>query len=556
MRKLLYFFFLLSVSFFSAQAQPKQEIRATWITTLGGMDWPKQRATSREKIQRQRQEFCQLLDQLKAAHFNTVLLQTRLRGDVIYPSRFESFTESLTGHFGKNPGYDPLAFAIKECHKRGLELHAWLVTIPAGNVRQVKEQGSESLVHQNAGLCKKHENAWYLDPGNPGTEKYLRRLVNEIVSQYDVDGIHLDYIRYPENAQKFPDQDTYRKYGKGQKKKQWRRENITSIVRGIYQEVKALKPWVKVSSSPVGKFKDTSRYSSRGWNALHTVYQDAQSWLEEGIQDILFPMMYFKGNHFYPFVLDWKEHESGRWVVPGLGVYFLSDKKSGWTLEEVNRQIYFIRQQRLAGQAYFRNEFLMKNTQGIWDEMKCNFYTSPAILPAMTWIDSIAPAAPTYPRMKQLPDGKISLTWRPSVNEYKEMINYHIYGSATFPVDINQSGNLLETYFEGSELVLDPKKGKRYFAITATDRYGNESEPTAFNQSGNMDVQLLNHYDLLTLPETIHGSKVEIRKVCGTVVSSIPFSRQISLERMPDGFYLVYVIGPNQEDILAGSILK
>ena len=556
MRRLLYIFFVLFLTCLSVQAQPKQEIRATWITTLGGMDWPKQKATSRDLIQRQRNEFCALLDRLKEAHFNTVLLQTRLRGDVIYPSRYESFAESLTGHFGNNPGYDPLAFAITECHKRGMELHAWIVTIPVGNNRQVKQQGNESVVYRQKNLCKKHDNAWYMDPGNPETEKYLCRLINEIVSRYDVDGIHLDYIRYPENAKRFPDNDTYRKYAKRKDKEQWRRENITSIVRSIYKEVKALKPWVKVSSSPVGKFQDTSRYSSWGWNARHTVHQDAQSWLEEGIQDILFPMMYFKGNHFYPFVLDWKEHEANRWIVPGLGVYFLSDRKSGWTLEEMNRQVYFVRQQRLAGQAYFRNEFLMKNTQGIWDEMKCNFYTSPAILPPMTWMDSIAPSAPTYPRMKQLSDGKISLAWRPSIETFKEMITYHIYGSATYPVDINQSANLLKTYIQGDQIVLDPKKGKRYFAITATDRYGNESEPTAFNQSNNMDIQLLNRYDLLILPETVHGNKVEIRKACGTVISSVPFTTQITLELIPKGFYLVYVIGHNQEDILVGSILK
>ena len=115
-----------------AEAQPKHEIRATWLTTLGGMDWPRNKATNASSILKQQQELCAILDQLKEANFNTVMLQTRLRGDLIYPSQIETFPEALTGRTGRNPGYDPLAFAIEECHKRGMELHAWIVTIPAG----------------------------------------------------------------------------------------------------------------------------------------------------------------------------------------------------------------------------------------------------------------------------------------------------------------------------------------------------------------------------------------------------------------------------------------
>lgn len=155
--------------------------------------------------------------------------------------------------------------------------------------------GKNCVTRKQPKLCKQFQGSWYLDPGNPGTAEYLSQIAKEIVSHYDVDGIHLDYIRYPEQGEKFPDQDTYRKYGKKQDLKQWRRNNITHIVRRIYTEVKKLKPWVKVSSSPIGKFNDTRRYSSFGWNAYSTVYQDAQKWLDEGIQDALFPMMYFKG---------------------------------------------------------------------------------------------------------------------------------------------------------------------------------------------------------------------------------------------------------------------
>ena len=291
MRLSILLFLMGLLSYLPLCAQPKNEIRATWLTTLGGLDFPSSKASSAAGIQRQKQELCKILDELKQAHINTVLFQTRLRGDVIYPSAIETFAESLTGHEGRNPGYDLLEFATAECHKRGMELHAWIVTIPVGNNRQVKLLGKNSVVKKYPQLCKQYKGSWYLDPGQPGTADYLARLVREIVSRYDIDGIHLDYIRYPERAQQFPDNATFRKYGKGQNLEQWRRDNITRIVRRIYTEVKTLKPWVKVSSSPVGKYADTQRYSSHGWNAYETVYQDAQAWLKEGIHDALFPMM-------------------------------------------------------------------------------------------------------------------------------------------------------------------------------------------------------------------------------------------------------------------------
>ena len=215
---LTFLLFVCSLSMLTAQ--PKHEVRATWLTTLGGMDWPRQKATNAEGIRRQQQELCEILDRLKAAHFNTVLFQTRLRGDLIYPSSIETFPEALTGKTGRNPGYDPLRFAIEECHKRGMELHAWIVTIPVGNARQVRLLGKHSIVRKNRKICKSFKGSWYLDPGHPETSDYLSRIVREITTQYDIDGIHFDYIRYPEQGTRFPDNDTFRKYGKGKDKRQ------------------------------------------------------------------------------------------------------------------------------------------------------------------------------------------------------------------------------------------------------------------------------------------------------------------------------------------------
>ena len=543
--------FLLTIT--QTVAQPKYEIRATWLTTLGGMDWPRHKATSAEGIRRQQQELCNILDRLKEANFNTVMMQTRLRGDLIYPSAIETFPEALTGKSGKNPGYDPLAFAIEECHKRGMELHAWIVTIPAGNNRQVKLLGKHSVVKKYRQICKQHDGAWFLDPGHPKTADYLSNIVREIVTKYDVDGIHFDYIRYPENAHRFPDRDTHRKYGKGKDLKLWRRENITNIVRRLYSEVKQVKPWVKVSSSPVGKFKDTSRYSSLGWNAYETVYQDAQGWLKEGIHDALFPMMYFKDNHFYPFVLDWKENDNGRWIVPGLGIYFLSPKEKDWPLDEMSRQLYFTRQSGLAGHAFFRNKFLMDNVKGILDEIQHVFYSTPALIPPMTWQDSIAPSVPTSPIHEFQADGRVRLAWEASKDNHELPVVYHLYASATYPVDTENAHNLFATHLK--DTTITGKEGY-YYAVTSADRYGNESAPLALNHAPKSDNPILNQGNKLMLPSSEDAQEVLICNSIGETISKVKYHPEVSLELLPEGFYLVYALDKDGKKTLLGMILK
>ncbi|AVM58474.1 S-layer protein [Bacteroides heparinolyticus] len=459
---------------------PKHEVRAAWITAVYGLDWPRTRATSPERMRKQQDELVEILDKLKAANFNTVLFQTRTRGDVLYQSSIEPYNSILTGKVGGDPGYDPLTFAIEECHKRGMECHAWMVSIPLGNKKHVASLGKESVTKKKAAICVPYKNEYFLNPGHPQTKEYLMSLVREVVKRYDVDGVHFDYLRYPENAPRFPDGYDYKRYAKGRSLAQWRRDNITDIVRYIYKEVKALKPWVKVSTSPVGKYRDTSRYSSRGWNAYHTVYQDVQGWLGEGIQDQIYPMQYFRGNHFYPFALDWKEQSNGRHIIPGLGIYFLDPAEGNWTLDEIERQMHFIRAQKLEGEAHYRVKYLMDNTQGLYDTLEKNFYTAPALQPAMPWIDSVPPTPPTNLRTEQLAEGYLLLRWNPATdNDPQNAPTYVVYGSDTYPVDTDNPKNILAQRVQGTEFIyapIFPWTTRKYFAVTAVDRCGNESQ--------------------------------------------------------------------------------
>ena len=341
------------------EAQPvatpslNDEIRAVWLTTIGGIDWPRTYATSPATIEQQKRELTRMLDRLKLIRINTVLLQTRIRGTVIYPSSLEPWDGCMGGQPGRSPGYDPLRFAIDECHKRGMELHAWVVTLPLGKWNGA---GCRNMRNKYPKLIRRIGEDGFLNPEQPQTGDVIASVCEEIVRKYDVDGIHLDYIRYPD----------------GWKIKVGRsigREHITSIVRKIHTAVKSVRRNIKLSCSPIGKYEDLSRYSSRGWNAYMGVCQDAQGWLRTGLMDQLYPMMYFKGNQFFPFALNWSENKYGKEVAAGLGIYFLDPHEGNWKIDEVKRQLAICRQYGL-GQCFFRAKFLLDNVQGLYDYLR------------------------------------------------------------------------------------------------------------------------------------------------------------------------------------------
>ena len=545
-----------SFSIGDASRCPKYEIRAVWLTTLNGLDWPRTKAVSDESRRKQQAELCHQLDSLKAANFNTVLLQVRSRDNALYPSAQEVYTDVLTGTPGQSPGYDPLAFAIQECHKRGMELHAWVVAIPLGSEKQAKQLGNRSFVKKHPEMCIRFRRNWYLDPGHPQTKEHLANIVKEIVTNYDVDGINLDYIRYPDHPKRFPDQRSFRKYGKGKNLAQWRRDNITAIVRHIYQTVKSIKPWVKVGSSPVGKYRDVARYSSRGWNAYHVVYQDAQQWLKEGIQDLMLPMAYFRENSFYPFVLDWQENSNGRTVVPGLGVYFLDPSEGDWTLQDALQQIYFTRCAHISGQAYFRTRFVLDNIQGLYDKLKQEIYACPALIPPMTWQDSIPPSTPTGLRTEIKADSLV-LTWNLATDNSmptapQQTIRYNLYASSQNNINTDDPRNLKKTYIYGTRVALPLKEAEgKHFTVTAIDAYGNESR-TPQQQT----TPSLQETSLFELPECQAATWITVTDIYGRTVWQGTYSRQLSTNNFAPGIYHVLLQDNNRHTLKRIQLIR
>ncbi|MCD7937986.1 MAG: family 10 glycosylhydrolase [Tannerellaceae bacterium] len=473
---LLFLFFLFPLQ---AVEPLKHEIRGVWLTTIYGLDWPTRPATTGADQARQKEELCRMLDQLYDANFNTVFLQVRHRGDVIYPSGIEPLSRVFTGTYGQAPGYDPLAFAIQECHKRNMECHAWLVTFPVGTDQVVRQQGNQSVVKRTPGLCKKHDGEWYLDPGMPGTADYLVSLVRELTSRYNIDGIHFDYIRYPDKANRFPDQATYKKYGKGLPLAQWRRDNINHIVGRLYDTVKEIKPWVQVSSAPLGKYNRIERNPNAGWTAYETVHQDPKAWLEAGKHDMLVPMMYYLHDDFFPFVDTWVEQANGRFIVPGLGVYRLDEAEADWELSDITDQIDYSRHAGGAGSAFFRTAHLLEDQKGIYKELQENYYKYPAQLPPMPWMDTTVPPTPSEVLVERN-GNELRLSWDPLSDEAGEY-TYTVHYSLTDNIDTNSARCILSTGIRGTELFLPVQEEAEMgftFSVTASSRARIESPPS------------------------------------------------------------------------------
>jgi uncharacterized lipoprotein YddW (UPF0748 family) len=483
MKRSVFYLIFTIISIVAFSAQPKREVRGVWITVNYALDWPKEPVRGRSDIERQKAELDRMLDKFESAGINMIFFQMRLRGNVVYPSEIEPVSEYFSS---KYPEYDPLAYAVEACHRRGMECHAWMVVYPVGSAKTVTVRGKgrkksrvASVPDRYKDMAKPYSGSLYLDPGNPKTTDYLVHLIKEVVSGYDIDGIHFDYVRYPNNSGKFPDEDTYKRYGRGEDKADWRRENINRFVYAAYDEVKSLKPWVQVSSSVVGMYDKLPAGTRRHWTALRSVYQDPADWLQKEKHDFIVPMMYYSGELFFPFVDDWLARSNGRFIVPGLGLYQMDSNEFGWEPDVLLEQIRYSRDRLTHGNVFFRARYLSENKKGICDEIVSRFYSTPALLPALTWLSHSVPEAPRQIYARKSNDFLL-LDWD-SVKTSRisgKTIFYNIYRSETFPVDTSDPHNLIAVRLENNhcQIPLDNRfESGYYYVVTSYDRYHNES---------------------------------------------------------------------------------
>ncbi|MGL5012727.1 MAG: glycoside hydrolase family 10 protein [Bacteroidales bacterium] len=367
------FSWLLLLLFVMPLTAAQRETRAVWFTTAWGLDFPSRIATSASTINRQKGELVRKLDSLQRLNINLIFFQTRIRADLAYPSTIEPWHYVFGGKTGVDPGYDLLSFAIEESHKRGMEFHAWMVCLPIGTVRAEREKGNLALSKRRADIAIRHSGEWFLNPGNPATANYLAHLAQEITKRYPIDGIHLDYIRYPDRPQGYPDSDLFKRSGAA-KLEDWRRDNITNVVSAIYDSVKSVDANVRVSCAVIGRYSNGASRNP-GWRAYDDVYQDPVEWIKRGKCDFIVPMLYYNTDRFADNLKDWVENVPPKRVVAGLYTSMIDPKEKNWNEHSILDQIALASDLGLAGSAHFRAMPLVDNVKGLSSMLRVGRYS-------------------------------------------------------------------------------------------------------------------------------------------------------------------------------------
>ncbi|MBA3829960.1 MAG: family 10 glycosylhydrolase [Taibaiella sp.] len=480
----LIIFLLLSLSILRAQP-PKREFRAAWIATVGNIDWPsKQGLPSVE----QQQQFISRLDQLKAIGCNVVIVQIRPSADAFYASQIEPWSHYLTGRQGTPPFpyYDPLTFMITETHKRNMEFHAWFNPFRALVDSKKNPNPPSHVTFQHPDWIISYGGKSYIDPGMWPARDYVISVISDVVKRYDIDAVHLDDYFYPYRiaGQDFGDYRSYAKYGQGQNKEDWRRGNVSFFIKALNENIKRIKPYMKLGVSPFGVWRNQSKdpegsATHGGQTDYDDLYADVVLWMRNGWVDYLLPQIYWEhNNHAAPFNVLlpwWNAHRYGRGVYYGLGVYRMVGARNGpWAgTSELLSQVRDIRRYRDAGYAFYSTVSFDKVTPAIRDSLH-KYCIYPALLPAMRWIDSIPPAAPV---LKAIPSSQGTLLQWQQVNILKEPLRYVVYRFVNDePVNTERADRIL-AITQGSEYL--DATANRYqkctYIVTATDRTWNES---------------------------------------------------------------------------------
>jgi hypothetical protein len=339
-----------------------------------------------------------------------------------------------------------------------------------------------------------YEGEGWFDPGRPEVNAYLLDVVLDLARHYDLDGVHFDFVRYP--GRDFPDEETYRKYGGGKNRDDWRRANIDRFVAASYDSITAFKPKMKVGSAPLGVFKGGN--GNNGWGAYFNYYQDSQGWLRDGKQDYLAPQIYWDIGEspgdpdFTALVRSWSENAAGRQMYAGVGAYKPA------VLEQIPEQIDVARRLGMAGQSYFRYEHV--HNPAVFGGR----YDTWANVPPMPWKDAVPPNAPGTMAVTESAPGVFSIEWAPPrrARDGDDARYYNVYRWTNAAIPLDDPHALVAIVPDGrtyyADTVAVPEGVQYFYAVSALDRANNESSPTTTSVSVRELVDLSGRLSTLT----------------------------------------------------------
>ena len=486
------FFLLLMAGGVFAQVQtgsayPKREFRAAWIQSVNGQF----RGMPTEKL---KQNLIGQLNSLQKAGINAIIFQVRPEADALYASRLEPWSRFLTGVQGKapEPYWDPMQFMIDECHKRGMEFHAWIN--PYRTKTTLKSELAPNHVYNiHPEWFVTYGDQLYFDPALPESRRHICMVVSDIVSRYDVDAIHMDdyFYPYPIKGKDFPDDASFARFGGGfSNKGDWRRSNVNVLIKKLHETIREIKPWVKFGVSPFGIYRNESSdplgSKTKGLQNYDDLYADVLLWAREGWIDYNIPQIYWHIGHpvadYETLVKWWARNTENRPLFIGQSVMNTvqnADPKNP-SINQLPRKMALQRAyQTIGGSCQWPASAVVENAGKYRDALIAEYHKYPALPPVFDFMDNEAPAKVRKMKRVWTEDGYI-LFW--TAPKYKEEMNravqYVVYRfNDKEKVNIDDPSHIVAiTRDNFYKLPYEDGKTKYRYVVTALDRLHNESK--------------------------------------------------------------------------------
>ena len=492
---------LLAIAALPMSSGVKREVRSVWMATVWALDWP----SSTSSTTAQKNEMVKYLDVLQKNNFNAVYFQVRTMSDAFYKSSYEPWSSYLTGTRGNDPGWDPLAFVVEECHKRGMECHAWVNPYrfsTGSNWSTAQDQALKSAGMLLAYTKSDGKTTTILNPGLESVRKRIVDVCKEIISNYDVDGLVFDDYFYPEGipvTSSAGDYDLWQKSGASMTFGDWRRNNVNQMVADVYKMVQQQKPYVRFGISPAGAACTSAAVAAKhgidrcpvasDWQ-YDGIFSDPVAWLEAGTIDYISPQLYWKTNHktnpFGPMTKWWSyvAKHFGRHHYASHSISFLNSSNTTSDWEEIGKQVQFSRdytENEAPGAVFYSAAYVTgKKQSGFGEWLQVNKFQNKALTPAIDWKKSDLEKV----QVSALNKRATVLSWtgvdnvRYSVYAVPESVNVETLDS-NIPAEY-----LLGVSYKTTYTMPDDKKSGYNYAVCVLDRYGNEYEPVYYGQSG------------------------------------------------------------------------
>ena len=404
MTKNFLLFIFLSFCISLQSIEPQREFRANWVATVGNIDWPKTKITTagnQTQINAQKAELINILDKMQAANMNAVFLQIRPMADALYQTQITTWSSYLTGTRGTNPGYDPLAFAIEEAHKRGMELHGWMNPYRYTNSTTTHSSTDYMQVQHPDWILSFSTNEKILNPGLPAVRTHIAQVTKEVIVNYpDIDGIVWDdYFYISAITSGNQDATTFQTYNpQALTVKDWRRDNVNKTVKEVYDSIQAINPGIRFGVSPRGiwsisttaanKYGVTLPQGITGADNYNEIYCDALAWLSQGTIDYISPQLYWATyptggtGQDYNVLAPWWQSIANKY-----GRHFYSSQAlyRGWDTAEIGRQINKNRSVNTVspGSVFYNTSYFLSVSYGPY--LETNFFQTLILPPVISW---------------------------------------------------------------------------------------------------------------------------------------------------------------------------